>query len=302
MPDGSKKEICPGLGTPEEQARYNLHAANETLEAAQMQLDALQASTDYQESALWANEARAVGQRDAVQAQLDLLMAGATDAQIAAAEANVDQAQVALDSALLALERASLTAPFTGVVARVDVAVSEFASPQMPAFILVDDSQFRVEASVDEADIGWVKVAQPVQITLDAFPEQILMGTVIAVAPSAELDTGIVSYLVTIEIDHTDLALRGGMTANTEIIREQRENVLLVPNRAIWIDTETGKSFVEKMVDGEIVIAFIEQGITNDQVSEVLGGLEDGDQLVVQSASIRERFRNVVTTSMTGEQ
>lgn len=302
LPDGSRKKVCPGLGGPEEQARFSLHAADVALEAAQAQLQALQDSSDFQVRALWANEATALGQRDAAQAQLDLLLAGATDAQIAAAEANVDQAQVALDSAKLGLERATLRAPFDSVVSRVDVEVGEFVGPQIPAVTLVDDSRFRVEADVDEADIGWVEIGQEVQITLDAFPGRTLTGTVTAVAPSADFDTGVVSYLVTVEIGRTDLPLRGGMTANTEIIQEQQENVLLVPNRAIWIDAETGRLFVEKTADGEIVTAFIEQGATNDQVSAVLSGLEEGDQLIVRSASVRDRFRSVVTMPMTGQE
>jgi multidrug efflux pump subunit AcrA (membrane-fusion protein) len=104
-----------------------------------------------------------------------------------------------------------------------------------------------------------------------------------------------------IEINPTNLPLRGGMTANTEIVRDRRENALLVPNRAVWIDADTGQPFVEKMVEGEIVIAVIEQGITNEQVSEVLSGLEEGDQLAVRSVSLRERFRDVVTMPMTGQ-
>lgn len=301
LPSGEKKKICPGLGTLEEQARYNLHAANEGLEAAQAQLDALLAGADHQTRAVRANEGAAMAQRDAAQSQLDLLLAGATAGQIAAAEANVAQAKVALDSARLALERAGLRAPFDGIVAHIDVERGESAGPQMPVITLVEDSQFRVEADVDEADIGWVKVSQEAQITLDAFPGHRLTGRVIAIGPSATLDTGVVSYRVTIEISPTNLWLRGGMTANTEIVRDRRDNVLLVPNRAIWIDTDTSQPFVEKMVDGEVVIAFIEQGTANEQVSEVLVGLNEGDQLVVRSVSLRERFRDVVTMPMTGQ-
>jgi HlyD family secretion protein len=94
--------------------------------------------------------------------------------------------------------------------------------------------------------------------------------------------------------------LRGGMTANTEIVRERREDVLLVPNRAIWIDAETGRPFVEKLIAGEVVVTYIEQGVADDLESEVLGGLEKGDQLVIRSASIQDRFRSVVTQPFTG--
>ena len=303
LPDGQRKKICPALGTLEEQARYSLHAADVAVESAQAQLDALKAGMDFQTRAARANQAGTLAQRDAAQAQLDLLVAGATAAQIAAAVASVDQAQVALDSARLTLERATLKAPCDGVVARVDVAAGESVAPQMPAITLVDDSLFRIEATVDEADIGWVEVGQEVQITLDAFPGRGITGNVTAIAPSATIDVGIVSYLVTVEIDETDLPLRGGMTANVEIIRERREDALLVPNRAIWIDADTGQAYVEKMVGdaGEVSIVFIEQGAANEQVSEVLAGLDDGDRLVVRSASLRERFRDVVTMPMTGQ-
>jgi RND family efflux transporter MFP subunit len=194
-----------------------------------------------------------------------------------------------------------LRAPFDGVVGRVDVERGESVGPQVPTITLVDDSQFTIEADVDEADIGWIEVGHEVLITLDAFPGYGLTGLVTAIAPSAALEMGIVSYRVTIEINPTNLPLRGGMTANTEIVRDRRENALLVPNRAVWIDADTGQPFVEKMVEGEIVIAVIEQGITNEQVSEVLSGLEEGDQLAVRSVSLRERFRDVVTMPMTGQ-
>jgi hypothetical protein len=91
------------------------------------------------------------------------------------------------------------------------------------------------------------------------------------------------------------------MTADAEIVREQREDVLLIPNRAIWIDAQSGRPFVEQDVDGEVVVTFIEQGLSNDELSEVTSGLQEGDRLRVPSASIRDRFREVVTSSMTGQ-
>jgi len=301
LPNGDKKKICPALGTLEEQARYNLHAANEALEAAQLQLDALLAGEAYQTRALQSNEAAAVAQRDAAQAQLDLLLAGATESQIAAAEANVSQVQVTLDSARLALEKATLKAPVDGVIAQVHTEPGESVAPQMPAVTLVDDSRFTIEADVDEADIGWVEVGQEAQITLDAFLGRRLTGRVTAIAPSATLDMGVVSYRITIQINPTDLPLRGGLTANTEIVRERREDVLLVPNRAIWIDSDTGQAFIE-MIDGEdVTITDIEQGTANEQFSEVLTGVNEGDRLLVRSVSLRERFRDIVTMPMTGQ-
>jgi HlyD family secretion protein len=91
------------------------------------------------------------------------------------------------------------------------------------------------------------------------------------------------------------------MTVDVEIVREQRDDVLLVPNRAIWIDSNSGRPFVERDVDGKAVVTFIEQGLSNEEFSEVIDGLEQGDRLQVPYASIRDRFREVVTSSMMGQ-
>jgi multidrug efflux pump subunit AcrA (membrane-fusion protein) len=146
-----------------------------------------------------------------------------------------------------------------------------------------------------------LETGQEVRVTLDAFPGRPLTGRVIAVLPSGTLDMGVVSYKVTVALDPSDLALRPGMTVNTEIVRQRREDVLVVPNRAIWIDSKSGRPFVEKLVGDDISVVFVVQGISNDESSEILSGLSQGDRVVVRSASIRDRFREVVTGSMTGQ-
>ena len=301
LPTGEEEEICPALGTLEEQARFNLAAAQEAVAASQLQLAALQESVSSQLAAVDAAVGAAVAQRDIAQAQLDILLNGATDVEITLAEANLSQAQVTLDSAQLALDKATLRTPFSGVVGQVSVDRGEFVGPQMPVVSIVGDSQFSIEADVDEADISVVEEGQEVLITLDAFPGQALTGQVLAVSPSGSFDVGVVSYRVTITIDPTDLRLRSGLTANVEIVRERREGVLLIPNRAIWLDFETGQAFVEQMEGDEITAVVIEQGMANEEFSEVLSGLEEGDQLVVRSASVRDRFRSIVTAPMIGE-
>jgi HlyD family secretion protein len=298
----NQKAHIISLGVPAAQ----IEEAETALEASQVQLIQTEDSLEPRQRSAQAAVAAACAQRDIAQAQLDLLLAGATEAEIAVARANVDQAQVTLDSALLALKRATLRAPFDGTVAQVDIDPGKFSSPQVPAVILVNDKQFTIEADVDEADIGWLQVGQDVQITLDAFPGHDLAGNVVAILPSATQDLGVVSYQVTIAIAPTDLPLRSGMTANTEIIRDRREDVLLIPNRAIWIDAQTGQAFVEKSIDdgrpgSQAVVVDIEQGLANEEFSEVLAGLKEGERLIVRSVSIRERFRDVVTMPMTGQ-
>jgi RND family efflux transporter MFP subunit len=242
----------------------------------------------------------AKAQRDIAQAQLDLLRAGARSSEIATAEAQVEQARVEVDSARLASRRASLEAPLEGTVASVAIEVGEAVSPQMPAMTLVGDSLFTIEADVDEADIGWIEIGQEVRITFDAFPDQDLAGQVLAIAPLARIDLGIVSYRVTIRSAETSLPLRAGMTANTEVVKEQREDALLVPNLAIALDAETGRTYVDRQTTTGIERVEIQTGMVTDLYSEVLAGLQEGDLVVISSLSAREQFRELMDATFSG--
>jgi HlyD family secretion protein len=285
------------LGQP---TAADLAAAQAQVAQAQAQLAQIRAGVDPQLRVAEAAVDAASAQRDIAQAQLDLLQAGARRSEIAAAEAQVEQAQVAVDSARLAAARASLEAPLDGTVASLHVETGESVSPQMPAMTIVGDSRFTIEADVDEADIGWIEVGQEVQITFDAFPERAVAGRVLAIAPLASIDLGIVSYRVTIESQETDLPLRAGMTANTEIVKEQREGVLLVPNLAIALDAETGAKFVDRRTPTGMDRVEITTGLTTDAYSEVLSGLEEGDQVVISSLSAREQFRDLMGATFPG--
>jgi HlyD family secretion protein len=281
--------------TPAELAAAQAQVAQAEAHLAQMQAG-VQPQLRVAEAAVDAAQA----QRDIAQAQLDLLRAGPRSSETAAAEAQVEQAQVAVDSARLTSKQANLEAPLEGTVASIAIEIGESVSPQMPAMTLVGDSQFSIEADVDEADIGWIEIGQEVKITFDAFPEQELAGRVLAIAPLASVDLGIVSYRVTIESQETSLPLRAGMTANTEVVKEQREDALLVPNLAIALDAETGLKYVDRQTTTGIERVEIQTGLTTDVYSEVLAGLEDGDLVVISSLSAREQFRDLMGANFTG--
>jgi HlyD family secretion protein len=277
-----------------------LASAQAQVAQAEAQLAQLQAGIEPQLRVAEAAVDAAQAQRDIAHAQLDLLQAGARRSEIAAAEAQVEQAQVAVDSARLASKRADLEAPLDGTVASVAIEVGEAVGPQVPAMTLVGDSQFTIEADVDEADIGWIEIGQEVKITFDAFPDQELAGRVLAVAPLASVDLGIVSYRVAVGSQETSLPLRAGMTANTEIVKEQREDVLLVPNLAIALDADTGLKYVDRQAATGLERVEIETGLTTDTYSEVLSGLQEGDLVVISSLSAREQFRELMDATFSG--
>jgi HlyD family secretion protein len=278
----------------------DLATASTQVAEAEAQLAQIEAGVEPQKRIADAAVAAAQAQRDIAQAQLDRLMASASASELAVAQARVEQADVAVDSARLALARAILRAPMQGTVARVDVEVGEYAGPQKPVVTLFGESQFTIEADVDEVDIGGISIGQEAQISFDAFPDRALTGRVVTIAPQASVDVGVVTYLVTIATDPTDLPLRAGMTANTNMVKDKREDTLLVPNQAIAVDPETGLKYVARKTPSGVERVEITTGLSTDLYSEVLSGLQEGDQVVVSSSSARQELQGVMGGSLFG--
>jgi len=270
-----------------DQANYDLYAAEKALTAAQAQLDEVMAGADSDAvRAAQFNVAAVQAQRDAAQAQLDLLLAGAAMEQIADAEAQVEQARVALALAELAVERATLRAPFDGLVADVNVTVGEMASSALPAVTIIDVSHFRLTVSVDEIDVGRLSPGQPVEVTLDALPaangleQSAVAGSVERIAPAATILGGVVYYDVVIELSPTDAPIRADMTANATIVAEELAGVLMLPTWVVRVDSDTGQTYVNQRVGGEIVRTDVELGVRHAGTAQVLSGLAEGDQAI----------------------
>lgn len=238
-----------------------------------------------------AQKMAALAQIAQAQATVDRLKKGASPEELEVARAQVRQSEVAVEQARLALEGATLTAPFDGVVTAVNVKAGELTSGARPAFELTDLSRFHIDAHVDEIDIGAVEVGQRANISLDALPNVQLGGRVVAIAPTATMETGVISYRVRIDIDPSDAPLRAGMSATARIITARAENVLMVPNRFIQIDRENDKAYVERVEGGIPVRVEIQIGLRNEQQSEVVAGLKEGDVLALRQVSSLERLR-----------
>lgn len=298
LPSGEKREVCPGLGAPEEQARANLEVASVALEAAEAQRTDVVAgprAADLQvaDAAIAAAEAQIESARGNVQvaeanlarahAALDRLSEGPTGDDIAILEAQVAGAETNLGLAQLRLEQAMITAPIDGRVASLQIKEGEQASPGAPAITLIDEGAYHVEVSVDEIDIDQIEEGQAVDITLDALPDTVLRGVIAEIAPTAATSgAGVVTYLVTINIDSDDISLKPGMTANATIVTDLLEGVLIVPNWAIRLDRETGQAFVNRLTAGGAVEEVpVVTGLRNEQFSEVISGLSEGDVVAV---------------------
>ncbi len=293
-----EEEVCPGLGAPEEQARAALEAATLNLQAAQAQLadlnnpagpadiqaaDAAIAGARAQVMAAEGNVAAAEAQLARARASVDLMLEAPSDDEVAILEAQVASARTNLELSRLRLRQAQIIAPISGTVANVLIREGEQAAPGSPAVSILNEDAYHITVSVDEIDIDRVEVGQPVAITLDALPDVPVQGVVSEIAPTSTSTSGVVTYLVTINIDETAAAdLRPGMSASAAITVDELDNALIVPNWAVRLNRETGEAFVLiRRTDGTIEEVVVETGLRNEQFSEVVSGLSEGDVVVL---------------------
>ncbi|MEM7333066.1 MAG: efflux RND transporter periplasmic adaptor subunit [Chloroflexota bacterium] len=304
-PDGGRNETCPGLGAPEEQARVQLNNANVALAAAEAQLadlrlgatfadiqsaDAAIAIAEANVLASAANVSSAEAALSRAQAAYDRQLEPPTTDEIAILEAQITSAQTNLALAQLRLDQSIIVAPISGTVAAVNINAGEQASPGSPAITIVDEGAFHITVNVDEIDIDQVALGQAVDISIDALPDEDVVGEIAEIAPTSASAGGVVTYLVTINIEKSDVfTLRPGMSANASIVVEEIENVLVVPNWAIRLDRETGDALVNVQRSAELIEeVVVVTGLRNEQFSEIQSGLSEGDVVVVTDQ--REAF------------
>lgn len=215
-------------------------------------------------------------------ATLNRILEGPTENDLALAKIQIDQAQLSVQSATSNLDNAILKAPFDGVIGKVNLVQGQQAVPGQTALVVLDDSSFHVDVLIDEVDIARVKEGQLAFVKLDAYPDQQFSGHVVRLSPDSVTSNGVVSYQVRVELDKTDVEIHDGMTATVDVVVSELTGVLLVPNWAVRFDRQTGQAFVNiREPDNTIQEVRIEVGQRGESVSEVRGGLKEGDVVVV---------------------
>ncbi|HUT20529.1 MAG TPA: efflux RND transporter periplasmic adaptor subunit [Anaerolineae bacterium] len=215
------------------------------------------------------------------QANLARIKALPSPEDIRVAEAQVRQAQVSVAQAENRLQDTLVTAPFSGQVAALNLHVNDVVSPNTSVGTLVDVSRFHLDVAIDETEIADVSVGQIARLTLDAFPDAPIQGTVSRIDLLGSSTQGIAKYTVTIALEPSELEmeLRPLMTAAIDILVEMRADVVVIPNRALRRDPDG--MYVETVRAGALVRVGVEMGISNDDNTEILSGLEPGEQVVI---------------------
>jgi HlyD family secretion protein len=202
---------------------------------AKSDLDSAQAAHD---SALAVLDAARAKERslsagiESAQAQMRV-----AEAMLQSARAQVDQKRAALRQAQVDLEHTTIRAPVNGVVVSraVDVGQTVAASLQAPTLFTIagDLTKMQVEVSVDEADIGRIKLEDRATFTVDSFPGQTFSGVVTQIRKAAQVVQNVVTYTVVVAVANPGGRLLPGMTANAKMIVAEKPSVLKVPNAAL---------------------------------------------------------------------
>ena len=248
------------------QAQKQVDASKQSLEQAQKQVDASKQSLEQ------------------AQKKVDISKQSLEQAQkrVDASKQSLEQAQQSLEQAQKQLDEATITASFDGMVASVDADEEDTVSSAKTIIHLIDLSTMELNVEVDEIDIAGVKPGQRAIIEVDALPDLELEGEVTFISPLGRGEAGVVLYEVKISFNvPEDLGLRAGMSTEADIVINERNNVLLVPDRAIKQDSQ-GNSMVEVMVDEQIQQRSVVTGISDGFQTEIVSGLDEGETVVVE--------------------
>jgi HlyD family secretion protein len=260
--------------------------AKAELASAQERWDTLQEELTADLEAAQAQVAQAKAGLDnakvnAVQDRLKQSEVVSAQAQVARANAQVVNAKTMLDYTTIRAPRAGVI--LTKLVEQGTIVTSGRSSISEGTDIveLGDLSKMFVEVSVDEADVGKLRLKQPVSIHVEAFPDAVFRGVVTRINPQASTQQNITTVLVTVHVENPGDRLKPGMTASCDFLAAKADDTLYLPSRAVR-DAEGGH-FVTVLQGNQSVDVPVQVGVVGDDRTEIRQGLREGEEVVLPS-------------------
>ena len=273
-----------------EQARANLLSARANLEKADAALVDAKRTFDRTKE-LYQRNLIARSELDTAETNHET-----SKAQVEVAKAQIVQTEAALKLAETNLKYTRIVSPVDGIVVsrNVDVGQTVAASFQTPTLFTIaqDLTKMQINTNVDEADIGKIKMGQPVEFNVDAYPEIIFNGKVWQIRIAPITVQNVVTYDVVIKMDNPELKLKPGMTANVSILTAVKKDILKIPNAAMRFRPSDKnkmnaqqKGFgVWQMVNGELRRIPVSAGISDGSFTEVISGdIREGQEIIIES-------------------
>ncbi|MCC7154488.1 MAG: efflux RND transporter periplasmic adaptor subunit [Bryobacterales bacterium] len=214
-----------------------------------------------------------------------------TRAEIARAKAQVAQANAMLERATEDLRNSTIVSPIDGLVLSRNVEVGNAVSSILVLgsqatllFTLGDVSDVYVRGKVDQADIGKVYLTQAARIVVESFRDKKFEGRVYKISPLGVEKENVTTFEVQVSIHNPGRELKANMSANAEILLEEKQNVLLAPEAAIVYDKDRQASMEvpdPASEKGRKKVP-VRLGISNGVKTELLAGLNEGQKVILQ--------------------
>ena len=255
--------------------------------AASNALSSIKISGDHQLSTAQSQVDSAYKNYDVVRLQLVKMKAGASYDDLKLAQSQVDQAVANLDLINKQIENNIIKAPIDGKITEINYEIGEQVLNASPVISMLADDNFEIEVFISESDISKIKVNNKADITFDAFGDDYkIIGHVYFIDPAATSISDVIYYKVKInftedEINKNNFVVRSGMTANVDIITNSKDNVLVIPNRAIS-NKDNKEQYVRILLNEEVKEIPVVVGISGDQsMTEVYSEqLKEGDEII----------------------
>ncbi len=223
-------------------------------------------------------------QKDVAQARYDTAKAGldrnkVKEKDVEAARASVRQAAAAVDTVNVQLGYCTIASPISGVISNLGVEAGETVSVGSVIAELVDPKDIFVLSTIDEVDVGRLKLGMPVNILVDAFPEKLFGGKVTRISPvvsGEKQETR--TFEVRVAFDEEVPLLKPGMSADIEVMSRSIRDVLHIPAQSVMEKSE--KKYVYAVVDGRARLVPVEVGYFSWSDAEITGGLKEGDVVI----------------------
>ena len=201
-----------------------------------------------------------------------------------------EKLELQLELARKQLEKQYIVAPIDGTVLNIVQKEGDPVSMGMQAVEIADISSLFVEVPVSEVDIPEIEVGQTAQLSFDAYYEEVFTGEVTSISETGDRTTGVVNYLVTIQMNGGTGKIKPGMTAGVQILTEEKTDVLVVPSEAII--ARDGQDYVYVLRDNEPVQVAVTIGGYSSRMAELLeADIREGELIVLNPpSSLFDRF------------
>ena len=271
LPDGGPQ--AAELNTRREALTAELDAAKQELESAQLNRSSLEDAKNRQDEAQAKN--------DAIDKKIAGENSGSLQNAIDLAMLDVDAAQKKAGQLQAIKDDPYLYASTDGVILSLDAAPGAETKTESPVAMIGDPNTKTLTVPVSQSDIVKIEEGQDAEFTLDAFGDQKFTGRVQSRSLVPIKDSNPVSYNVTISVDPNDAEMLDGMSANATMVIKRQKDVLQLSNKAIFV--RDGKQYVKmRNDDGTLRDAEITTGFSDGKVSEITGGLSEGDTVIVE--------------------